>query len=453
MRQLSIKTKVTLWYVLFFVLILLLVFAFIASVSGNLLRADAQSQLKNIVVESAGEIEWEDGQLEIESDFAFMQNGVYLSIYDPKGKLLYGYLPAGFDQHEAFGREKIRESRGPENRWYVYDQPLGDPRGQSYWIRGVASATTVDASLRTTVILMLISLPFIVLIAAVGGYWITKRAFRPVSRIAQAAEKISSGNDLSQRIQLGRGQDEIYQLAHAFDHMFDRLQLSFEAEKQFTSDVSHELRTPTSVIVSRSAYALEHPEDPGQMEESLQVIHQQGVKMTRMISQLLLLARADNQTQTLDFEKLDMSEIAEMVVEEQREFAREKNITIFTAIQPGLFSLADQTMMIRLWINLISNSITYGNEGGHIWVTLEQQNGMLQGLVQDDGIGIAPEHLPHIWNRFYQVDAARTAHSQRGAGLGLSMVRWIVQAHQGCIEVNSQPGQGSSFCFTLPQRL
>ena len=130
--------------------------------------------------------------------------------------------------------------------------------------------------------------------------------------------------------------------------------------------------------------------------------------------------------------------------------AAARGIALHAEIAPDLLLRADETMMMRLLINLIQNAIAYGREGGNVWVTLREVNGRAEGCVRDDGIGIAPEHLPKIWNRFYQVDPSRTA-SRSGAGLGLPMVRWIVEAHGGTISVESEPGKGSAFTFSFPK--
>ena len=149
-------------------------------------------------------------------------------------------------------------------------------------------------------------------------------------------------------------------------------------------------------------------------------------------------------------ETLNLSELAEIICEEQADAAAARNIALHAEIAPNVLLRADETMMMRLFMNLVQNAISYGREGGNIWVTLRDAEGAVEGCVRDDGIGIAAEHLSKIWNRFYQVDPSRTA-SRSGAGLGLPMVRWIVEAHGGTISVDSAPGKGSAFAFTFPK--
>ena len=172
--------------------------------------------------------------------------------------------------------------------------------------------------------------------------------------------------------------------------------------------------------------------------------------MSALISQLLTLARADNGKQKLHCELINLSELAQIIAEEQSVPAEEKGITLQTDIRPDILMRADETMMMRLFINLISNSITYGRPGGHIRVTLSSDEKGITGSVADDGIGIPAGHLDKIWQRFYQVDPSRTSGS--GSGLGLPMVRWIVEAHGGQIGVSSRPGEGSVFTFRFPRQ-
>ena len=169
--------------------------------------------------------------------------------------------------------------------------------------------------------------------------------------------------------------------------------------------------------------------------------------MGEMVSQLLLLSRADQGRERLTLEPLDLSELSQLEAEEFSEIAGKKGISLLAEIQPGVEVTADQTLMLRLWGNLLQNAVTYGKEGGHIWMSLHREGDSAWLQVKDDGIGIAPQDLEKIWNRFYQVDPSRSGDS---SGLGLSMVKWIAEAHGGQVQVNSTLGQGSCFTVKLP---
>ena len=449
MRNLSIKLKITLWYTAFMALLIILTLIVLFSISSVQVLSDARARLRNTVLQAFSEIDYEDGLLTFDDDINYLEEGVYISVYDAQGYLLYGRTPTGFSGASTLIMDQMQQVGSGQDFWYVYDYCQSVDGYGNLWIRGVASHSRSDSILRIITNAALILLPFFVAFIALGGYLITAKALRPLSAMTETARAISEGNDLTRRIRLGSGRDEVHVLAHTFDQMMERLQSSFETEKQFTSDVSHELRTPVAVILSQCEYASQEGTPPEELRGSIGVIGAQARKMSALISQLLTLARADSGKQKLQYELVNLSELAEIIVEEQSIAAEEKGITLLTDIQPEILLRADETMMMRLFINLISNSITYGKPDGHTLVTLSANEAEITGSVQDDGIGIPADKLDKIWQRFYQVDPARTSGSSSGSGLGLSMVKWIVQAHGGRIEVSSRLGEGSCFTFNF----
>ena len=447
MRNLSIKLKITLWYTAFMALLIILTLIVLFSISSVQVLSDARARLRNTVLQAFSEIDYEDGLLTFDDDINYLEEGVYISVYDAQGYLLYGRTPTGFSGASTLIMDQMQQVGSGQDFWYVYDYCQSVDGYGNLWIRGVASHSRSDSILRIITNAALVLLPFFVALIALGGYLITAKALRPLSAMTETARAISEGNDLTRRIRLGSGRDEVHVLAHTFDQMMERLQSSFETEKQFTSDVSHELRTPVAVILSQCEYASQEGTPSEELRGSIGVIGAQARKMSALISQLLTLARADSGKQKLQYELVNLSELAEIIVEEQSIAAEEKGITLLTDIQPEILLRADETMMMRLFINLISNSITYGKPGGHTLVTLSANEAEITGSVQEDGIGIPADKLDKIWQRFYQVDPARTSGSSSGSGLGLSMVKWIVQAHGGRIEVSSRLGEGSCFTF------
>lgn len=449
MKKRSIKFRITFWFTVFMTLSILACIGFLSFESRVLVESRSSEELIKAIQEFAEEIEWEDGALEFDEDFEVYQQGIYYSAYDANGSLLYGWQPDGFSIEEKLPSGKVSTVEGEGESWYVYAlnyTPAGySGELQLLAVTHSASAGAVYAMVQT---LSLALLPLILLIAALGGYLIACRSFRPVKQITDTAEQIVDGDDLSARIGLPEGKDEIHTLAAAFDRMFDRLEDAFESEKRFTSDVSHELRTPTAVILSECEYALENAQSLEEAKASIERILASAGKLSALISQLLLLARADN-GQVLRKERIDLSMLVEVVCEEQAELAEAKSITINREIESDLHIFADETMLMRLFINLIDNAVKYGREGGNVSVKLRQDGEWVRCSIGDNGIGIAPEHLPHIWERFYQVDPVRDPNTA-GAGLGLPMVKWIVEAHGGSIGVESRLGEGSVFTFELP---
>lgn len=357
-------------------------------------------------------------------------------------------MPDGFAADTVFEDNKFNTVRYNSARYYVYDRLLKFDDHPDIWVRGAAVSSGVGSTLGTMVNIGLIALPFLVVFAAAGGYLITRRAFYPVTRIREAAEEISEGRDLSKRIDLSGGKDEIYALAATFDNMLDRLQRSFETERQFTADASHELRTPVSVIVSQCEYALEHACKDRETKEHFEIILRQAQKVSALIAQLLTLARADKGFEKLRLEPFNISELVEMTSDEQQAEANKKKIEIVTAVEPNVYVNADQALITRLMLNLLSNAIQYGKRGGFVKVELSRFPDKAVIRVIDNGIGIPQEHMSRIWDRFYQAETSRT--EGRGLGLGLSMVKWIAQAHNGSISAESTPGVGSTFTLILP---
>ena len=448
MKQMSIKAKVTLWYTCWMLVAVGLVVFAVFSLRTLILYFSEQDLLTHTVDTSLSFAVLNDGQLDMEGEFSFLQDGVYLSFYTDNGVPLYGRVPKDFDSSLPFSADTVQEITAASTTWLVYDRLLTLNDSQSFWARGVIAQSDHSTPFQTLLYLILLALPLLVILAAGMGYYITRRAFLPVTQIVDAAAQISSGNDLTRRINLGPGDDEIHTLARAFDHMFDRLEQSFNAERQFTSDASHELRTPVAIILSQCEYAQAHATTLEEAKKALAVNQEQAQKMSALLSQLLFLARADQGRQPIQMEQLCLSDIAGIVAEEMRIPASERQITIETEIQPDVMLCADETLMMRFFINLLSNAITYGREGGHILFRLHATSDQISGDVQDDGIGISEANLPLIWNRFYQVDPARSA--EYSSGLGLSMVKWITELHHGNISVQSQPGVGTTFSFHFP---
>lgn len=447
MKQLSIRLRVTLWFTFLMLLLVAAVLTSLILISGQLAKNQSAKKLIHAVENSGLSFRWVHGQLQIANEKGEIRENAILAVYDADSKLLYGSLP--YSDLPGFAAGRFQDIRINESKWLIYDSKKDIPSYGVIWVRGMLPCVDSDTTFAAMEEVVFIVFPFLVLLAALGGYFLTGRAFRPVQQITELAERIGDGKDLSRRIRLGSGSDEIYTLANTFDRMFDRLETSFENEKQFTSDASHELRTPTAVILSQCSDALEHAKTLEEAMASLEIISRQAQKMSGLISQLLQLARSDKGLYKLQLESVDLSELCEVVVDELRSHAAEKRISLLTDLEPHLIIQGDETLLMRLLINLVTNGISYGRTGGTVLLSLCQNKNTVVGCVQDDGIGIAPKHLGQIWKRFFQVDPARTA-SSGNAGLGLSIVKWIAEAHGGSVMAQSKLHSGSIFTFILP---
>lgn len=439
-------------YSFFMVLVTCLCLAVLFSLSGNEILTSAQMHLRERVQESADEIELEDGEFEIDSDFYSLDNNVYLALYDTGGNFLYGKVPPGLEQDTQFEDGKIQMVKSGTEQWYVYDVQYEMENGQEFYIRGVVSVTETQKEFLIAVRFAVILLPLTVILTALIGYRLIRRTLLPVRQMTETVQEIQKDGDLSRRIGVSQetGKDEFYQLAGTFDGMLESLEQAFLRERQFTSDVSHELRTPVSVILAQCEASLNRTDLSEEQRKEILLIRKKAGEMSQMISQLLLLSRADQGRQQLNKEEINISELTEIIVEEQKMLAQRRKIEVHTEIEPDITGYLDESFYIRMLDNLISNAVSYGKEGGNIKVTLHQIPSGVRGTVEDDGIGISRDDQVHIWERFYRVDASRTGKEDGShSGLGLSMVKWIAQAHGGNVRVESELGKGSCFTFEL----
>lgn len=448
MKRLSLKGKLTLLYTFLMTLVVCSVLALLFSFSNREILTSIQSQMEERVANARDNIAYNDGALEINSDFLELKHDIYLSLYASNGSFLYGKVPYGFDNSIVFANGQLRKIQGTDVQYYVLDYVCMIPDYGVVDIRGVTALSAAEQSLILTTRLALVLLPLIVLITALVGYSITRRTLRPVARITDTVQSIRDDGDLSRRIDLGSGQDEIYRLAATFDRMLASIEDSMKREQQFTSDVAHELRTPLSAMSLQCEDLLSLPDLTPETRDGLLLLQKKVKALSHIVSQLLTLSRMDQDRLAISSERIDLSELAQLAAEEIQDIAAGKKITVITDISPELYILGDETLMIRCLMNLLNNAVSYGKTGGHIWVRLYKDGSSVSGFVKDDGTGIAPGDLPHIWKRFYQADAART--DTESCGLGLSMVDWIVKKHGGSIRAESVPGQSTVFSFTFP---
>lgn len=457
MKRLSLKIKLTLLYTFFMVLATCAVLAILLSLSNREILAGAQSRLERRVQDSADDVTLEDGGLRVDSDFYSVTQDVYLSLYTEDMYFLYGRVPYGFDVQPEIADGRTRRIAEGNTDWYVYDMSFRLAEDYTVYLRGITSVTDAEASFGVTIRFAVILFPLMALVTAVIGYRFTRRTLLPVKQITRTVQKIRADADLSRRIGLKapegrerRNRDEIYGLAGTFDDMLEELEEVFQREKQFTSDVSHELRTPISVILAQCSECLEDEGLTARQREQLLLIERKAKDMAGMISQLLFLSRADQGRQPLQREPVNVSELTLMTAEEQQLLADAEGRGVRISCDAGsdITACVDETLFIRLLVNLISNAVSYSRPNGKVTVSLSCADGEITGTVCDNGIGISEEDLPHIWERFYRADASRQPGGH--SGLGLSMVKWIAEAHGGSVEAESRLGEGSTFTFHMP---
>lgn len=434
-------------------------------ISTSVLHRDVKEELVNTVSANTQEIEfftdlelsereagdqyvmYNGGYLEIDDDYLDESDGVFTALYDSEGNLLYGQRIKNAPLKIS---PEIGTYRADGEKYYVYCTKLSGDGLDGLVLQGVVNENAKKTTLTRISNLSLLLLPLLAICTIVGGYILAGRLLRPIREIGAAAEKISSGDDLAARIELGEGRDELHRLADTFNSMFERLERSFEAEKQFTSDISHELRTPVTAALAQSEFALEEDCSPEEYRKALEVVRRQCLRMKSILEEMLSFSRLERMEKLADAEKVDFSELAAFVCQEQA-LRKENGIILESEIQNNVFVNGSYGLLTSLLENLISNAYRYGKENGHIKVSLKSDGKTAFLSVADDGIGIPAEIQEKIFLRFYRADPARTSGDSRyGVGLGLPMAKQIAKLHGGSLSLESEEGKGSTFTLSVP---
>ena len=453
----TIRVRLTLWYVALLGLTLVGFSAFLLlSLSHNLYAAldEALQSDARLVIE---DLDTERGTPRLEDDH--FPPGVLVALYDADGRGLLGSsapghlipdLPAA--RELAAGGEHVSStiSLPDSGAWRVLSLRGVTDEGAPAVLEIARAERDVRAALRQLVILMAVAIPLILVLAVVGGLFLAGRALGPVDRITRAAQSIGA-EDLSRRLDLPPSPDEIGRLSTTFDQMLDRLDRAFRRQQQFTADASHELRTPLAVLRSEADVALDRPRTTAEYQEALTSIRSDAARMAQLLGSLLTLARADAGHEGLTREPLALDVLADDVVVSMTPLADSRGVHL--EHRPGILEpimvTGDQTRLTELAVNLIDNGLKYTPQGGTVTVTVGREDDQAILGVADTGVGIAQDHLPHLFERFYRVDNAR-ARVDGGAGLGLAIAHWIAQSHGGSIVVASEPGKGTTLTVRLP---
>lgn len=434
----SLKKRIVSWYTLWtlflMALIFLMFFAFSDAVSIRNLRSD----IEGVLSDAADDVFFRDGIARFD-ELDEVEDGVYVFAFSLDGSLLFGRRSSPVESIAY--QEGQRSLQIADRTWIVSDMMM-----DSFYLRTAAPVSSVYAVFTSDYLPLLLIAPILVLISALGGYFIVKKAFRPLEDLIATASTIASGDDLNITLESSNTK-EGKALSEAFNAMLSRLKTSFQREKEFSDDASHELRTPVAVIKAEAEYALSVIDDEKEVSESLSVIIKESDRMSRLIDSLLTLARADKGTIKINRKVFSLSELANTVSESMAEIAEEKGVNLTSSIETGINIFADEDMITRAMINLIDNAISYSKEKGRVEVILRKNDRKALIEVKDDGIGISEENQKRIFDRFFQVDKSRTSSS---SGLGLAMVKEIASLNGGSVSVESRLEEGSVFTLTLP---
>ena len=434
----SLKKRIVAWYTLWTLTLMAIIFLLFFSFSNTLSLRSLRHDVEEALSDASSLIRVRSGRLNFFS-VDEVEDGIYILVFSSDGTLLFG--------REGIGAVSIGYQEGqrtlslPDGHWIISDMMM-----DGYYIRAAARESTIYSMISSDYLLVLIAALVMVVISALGGYFIVSRAFLPLERLISTASEIADGDDLTKRLESSNAK-ESRELSSAFNSMLARLDDSFKKEKEFTDDASHELRTPLAVIKAESEYALGSIDDRTEVEQSLSTIIKETDRMARLISSLLELSRVDKGSIKINKSRFSLSSMLEGLSEEMSQMARERNLSFSSTLEEGIFVYADEDMIIRSVINLINNAISYSKENGHIDLLLKRNDSVAIISVKDDGIGISEEDQKRIFDRFFQVDKARSSSS---SGLGLALVKEMAALNNATISVESKLGYGSVFTLSIP---
>jgi len=330
----------------------------------------------------------------------------------------------------------------------VYSTMLTDKKHVVGVVQVGQSLAKLNASLQTILMYLLIVTPLALLLSAFGSYWLAGRAFRPIHHLTLAAREIGA-KDLSQRVPVPLPKDEVRDLSIIFNEMIERLEYAFTQQHRFVADASHELRTPVAVIRSMTELAISQPSDAEDNLLVLREVNAESERLGHLISVLLALARADEGQVKLDYEPVRLDLLTADAVSSLEPLADERNVALQVGDLNPATVLGDAARLIQIIMSMVDNALIYTNAGGSVTLSVHADASQACLVVHDTGIGIAKKDIPHLFERFYRADPARSK-SVGGSGLGLAIVDWLVRAHNGTISVESDPGKGSTFTVLFP---
>jgi heavy metal sensor kinase len=458
----SFRLQLTAWYLLFFTLLFLLFSVFLYGVLSRALYQRLDETLSSGVSTAVGLFRGELAELHGDAHGAAaeamsemsIRGGALVAVFEGQ-KLLASNTP--FDSPDLAAVAAQASTGGtPQTLTTVRRFGKGGSRvlahrfvvdGRPYVLLAAESLHSLKGDLRIVRRVLYLALPLVLLVAGLGGFLLATKSLAPLRWMAEQARNITDKN-LHSRLDIGAAHEELRVLSDSFNELLSRLDQSFETMRRFVADASHELRTPLAVIRGEADVALDHDRSTAEYKESLAIIQNEARRLTRLIDDLLNLARADAGHVNLRVEEFYLNDLLAECCRSVQSAAAAKNIALACQSPGDVAYLGDSELLRRRMLNLLDNAIRYTPPGGEVSASLEVASGNLRLQVADTGVGIPPEAAAHIFERFYRGDQARSR-QDGGFGLGLSIVKWITESHRGTVELSSQPGGGSTFTVLL----
>ena len=459
MKRLSIGARLTLWY--------LVIFALSEAVFGvgmwfilrdsvfDMVDDDIETQvddLSHLLATQANDVSVSTLQALMKEAYGSEHWGDYLAIYTGDGQTLYQSV---FLQSNSLlmapqaVQKTIYTSREIRGQHFRFTFQRFSSKGRTYVVEAGLPADDAFGTLRLFRSYLFLFAPLLLLIAAGGGYWMSRRALAPVDALVRTARDVS-GTNLSTRLEKLQTGDELQRLSDTLNEMLDRIEAAFSRVTQFTAAASHELRTPVSLIRTEAELSLRRSRSQTEYQDSLRHILLESERTTALIEQLLSLARADSGRETLQVQPVDLSTVLQGVADAWKQVAAIRDLCFCTNLpHSDAWVAGDENLLRRVADILLDNAFKYTLAPGSVSLSLEAHEHSAAITIQDSGIGIPQDEQAKIFERFYRVDKSRTR-AQGGNGLGLSIAQWIVSQHHGSIAVESRPGEGSIFRVELP---
>jgi heavy metal sensor kinase len=466
MRRMSLRTRLTLFYSAVLCVMLAVFGALFYHALGLFVEQSLTSELHDQVAFLRNYARVNNGQLQLVYDPADRQQAYLIHVATryyqvfrlPAGDLivqseeldLLGVRPTP-DQARALADQKsYADVALPSERLRFQNSviPAGDG-ATSFLVRVGIPLSPADAARRGFLRSLLFMAPVGVMFAALAGWQLTKRALRPMKTLAAATRNINI-HHLQQRLPVRGAGDEVDDVALAFNDTLARLENSVEQMKQFTASISHELRTPLTALRGEAEVALLEAHTVEEYQHVLASQLEEFDKLSQMVNQLLVLARAEAGEIHWTEQSVDLSVLATSLAEQMEPIATAKNVHLEVSVNQGVVVRGDSNWLERLILNLLDNAVKFTEDGGKVLVRLSSENEQAVLRVEDTGVGIPAEAIPRVFERFFRAEPSRSKNVE-GVGLGLALAKWIVEQHHGKIEVQSQPGQGSCFTVRLPK--
>ena len=458
----TVRVRLTLWYVVVFGLLLAGFSAFVYVVLSRTLYARLDRSLLNAAQVVSGEFRSEvaeneggaaEGAAQVLTELHLP--GTYFAIFD--GEQL---LASNLDWSQVSARELLSSTAtddqitfrtvrgyGKEGaRVAIIPAQAGD---KAYLVAAAEPLHSLVEQLESIRRIFYLGFPAALLVAGIGGFILAKKSLAPVVAMSNQAERISARN-LHERLSIGNNRDELGHLARVFNDLLSRLDGSFESMREFIADASHELRTPLSIIRGEADVALSQDRDATEYRDALAIIQDEAKRLSRIVDDMMALARADAGQRPLQIEEFYLNDLVEECCKAATVLTVREGVTLTVEPAADIAFRGDEDLLRRMFMNLLDNAIKYTPAGGSVSVELACEPSSVKIIVSDTGIGIPADQVPHIFERFYRVDKARSR-ADGGSGLGLAIAKWVAEAHKGSIDLISHSDHGSKFTVSLPR--